>query len=177
MAWDIPLEVSQRVKLKAMILHLIRHAQAEDAREGLQDADRRLTSKGQAQAERLARALEHLDVQYDSIITSPRKRAVQTAQALNDRAQKLEQNEFLTGPPDAAVVAELQTRAVNGVTTMALVGHEPFLSELVSLLLLGTIKHANQFEFGKCALYALEFGDETRLRFVLPSNVLRRLAK
>ncbi len=160
-----------------MILHLIRHAQAEEATDGLPDSDRRLTSKGQAQAERLAGALEQLDVQYDTIITSPRKRAVQTAQALTHRAQKLEQNEFLTGPPDAVVIAELQNRAANRVTTLALVGHEPFLSELVSLLLLGTIKHANQFEFGKCALYALEFGDETRLTFVLPSNVLRRLVK
>jgi phosphohistidine phosphatase len=160
-----------------MILHLIRHAQAEEATEGLLDSDRSLTAKGHAQVERLLRALEHLDVQYDAIITSPRKRAVQTAQVLRHLSRKLQQNEFLTGPPDAAVISHLQTCAVDGLETMALVGHEPFLSELVSLLLLGTIKHANQFEFGKCALYALEFGDETRLKFVLPSGVLRRLVK
>ncbi len=160
-----------------MILHLIRHAQAEDAREGLQDADRSLTAKGHAQAERLARALARLEVRYDAIITSPRKRAFQTAHTLRHRARTLERHESLTGPPDAAVIADLRTRAANGVTAMALVGHEPFLSELVSLLLLGTIKRANQFEFGKCALYALEFGDLVSLKFVLPSNVLRRLNK
>ncbi len=168
---------SQRVNLGRMILHLIRHAQAEEAREGLRDADRSLTPKGQAQAERLARALAKLEVRYDAIITSPRKRAYQTAHTLRHRARTLEQHEGLTGPPDAAVLEYLRTRAANGVTALALVGHEPFLSELVSLLLFGTIKRANQFEFGKCALYALEFGDETRLRFVLPSNVLRRLNK
>jgi phosphohistidine phosphatase len=160
-----------------MILHLIRHAQAEDAREGLLDAERSLTSKGHAQAQRLARALEQLDVQYDTIITSPRKRAVQTAQALVGRALKLEQNEFLTGPPDAALVAHLRTRAADGAAALALVGHEPFLSELVSLLLFGTVNHADQFEFGKCALYALELGDEAVLNFVLPSGALRRLMK
>jgi phosphohistidine phosphatase len=160
-----------------VILHLIRHAHAEDAKEGQPDSERSLTPKGHAQAERLARALVHLEVQYDVIISSPRKRARQTAQILRHQTQTLEQNESLTGPPDAAVLKHLQTRAANGTAAMALVGHEPFLSELVSLLLFGTLAHANQFEFGKCALYALEFGNEAILKFVLPSGVLRRLNK
>jgi phosphohistidine phosphatase len=158
-----------------VILHLIRHAQAEEARDGLLDSERGLTSKGHAQAERLAHTLARLEVQYDAIITSPRKRAYQTAKKLRHRARTLEQNESLTGPPDAALVEHLRTRAANGAAAIALVGHEPFLSELVSLLLFGTLEHADRFEFGKCALYALEFGNQTVLKFVLPSGVLRRL--
>lgn len=158
-----------------MILHLIRHAQAEEARDGLPDAERSLTTKGHAQARRLARALVQLGVQYDAIITSPRKRARQTAEILRHQTRVLEQNESLTGPPDAAVVEHLRSRAADGTTVIALVGHEPFLSELVSLLLLGTPEHADRFEFGKCGLYALEFGPEVVLKFVLPSSVLRRL--
>lgn len=160
-----------------MILHLIRHAEAEEIRDELPDGARALTAKGQAQARRLARILSRLDVHYDAIISSPRKRALQTAQQLRHSARTLEQHESLTGPPDAGVVEYLQTQAGNGMTAIALVGHEPFLSELLSLLLFGTPEYADRFEFRKAALYALEFGHQTRLKFVLPSSIVRRLER
>ena len=160
-----------------MILHLIRHAQAEQRGDENRDAQRAVTPKGHAQVGRLARTLAHLDVRYDAIISSPLVRAVQTAQGLRALTDALEQSVLLAVSPNEALVGALRSRTVAGAKSLGLVGHEPFLSELVSLLLLGTTDHANRFEFRKAALYGLEFGNQSQLKFVLPSHVVRRLER
>ncbi len=160
-----------------MILHLIRHARAEERRDEKRDAQRILTPKGHAQVGRLARALARLDVHYGAIISSPLVRAMQTAQGLRGLADALEQSELLAVSPGEALLDALRSRAEAGATSLGLVGHEPFLSELVSLLLLGTTRHAKRFEFRKAALYGLEFGKESQLKFVLPSHIVQSLGK
>jgi phosphohistidine phosphatase len=59
------------------VLWLLRHAEAAD---GLPDDERPLTERGVRQAELAGRALARLDVQIDTCLTSPKRRAVQTAQ-------------------------------------------------------------------------------------------------
>lgn len=158
-----------------MILHLIRHAKAEEHRAELPDSERALTDKGHEQVKRLARVLDLLDVRYDAIISSPLRRALETAQGLRAQTRTLEQNGLLATTPDGALVEWLRSRAEGGTRTLGLVGHEPFLGELVSLLLFGGSEHAHRFEFRKAALYALEFGPEAQLRFVLPPQITRQL--
>ncbi|HEY2769980.1 MAG TPA: histidine phosphatase family protein [Solirubrobacteraceae bacterium] len=59
------------------MIWLLRHAEAA---EGMPDDERPLTSRGAAQAEAAGRALARLGVQLDSCLTSPKLRALQTAQ-------------------------------------------------------------------------------------------------
>jgi phosphohistidine phosphatase len=112
-----------------MILHLIRHAQAEERGDEKADARRALTARGHAQVEHLARALSRLDVHYDAIISSPLVRAKETARGLQGLASRLEESELLVVSPGQALLVALQSRAVAGSEALGLVGHEPFLSE------------------------------------------------
>lgn len=158
-------------RLEAVNLYLIRHAEAEERVDGLLDHDRRLTTKGHAQARRLARALERLEVRFDALLSSPLVRAVETANALAGLADTREQTESLAREPEPALLELIRSRS----GSVGLVGHEPYMSQLVSLLLWGTLDHANRFEFKKAALYALEWPDQAHLSFVLPPSVVKRL--
>jgi phosphohistidine phosphatase len=59
------------------VIWLLRHAEAVD---GLPDDERPLTDRGVTQAESAGRALVRLGVQLDTCLTSPKLRALQTAQ-------------------------------------------------------------------------------------------------
>ena len=64
-----------------MFLHLLRHAHAGDWSTWVgPDAQRPLTDKGRAQSERLGRFLARTGFASDLVITSPRVRAVETAE-------------------------------------------------------------------------------------------------
>ncbi len=156
-----------------MTLYLIRHAEAEERRDGLPDRDRRLTDKGRAQTRRLLRALEKLGVRFDVLISSPLVRAVETADGLATLAIAREKNEHLAQTPDSALLELIRKRSGD----IGLVGHEPYMSQLVSLLLLGTLQHADRFEFKKAALYAIEWPDQSHVLFVLPPGVVKRLGQ
>ena len=62
-------------------VHLLRHAHAGDAFEWIGNDDLRpLTKKGRRQSERLGAFLEAHDVRPDVIVSSPKVRALQTAE-------------------------------------------------------------------------------------------------
>lgn len=126
-----------------MTLYLLRHGIAEDrAAPGIKkDADRVLTAEGRQKVRRLAKALGRLEVQFDRIFSSPYLRARQTAELVagaSAQGPKVELWEELTPDGDAlALIARLkQLKPVPG--HVLLVGHEPYLSGLASLLLTGT---------------------------------------
>jgi phosphohistidine phosphatase len=61
-------------------LWLLRHGEAEPGGPAVRDADRRLTPRGEDQARAAGRMLAHLGVAFDLVATSPKARALQTAQ-------------------------------------------------------------------------------------------------
>ncbi len=171
-----------------MNLYLIRHAQAELSSDGQVDADRKLTPKGLEQSKTLRRTFEHLDVHLDLVYSSPWRRARQTAAALGGVAHHLEiMTGLAQGPDDALIQKLLELAMQRPEAAVALVGHQPWMGELTSLLLTGDTKLAAHLEYKKCAVYALELSASENsaleasavqclLRFVLPSGVLRRLS-
>jgi phosphohistidine phosphatase len=159
-----------------MHLYLLRHAHAEDLELGNIDANRKLTLKGHEQAKGLRRSLQALEIEFDTVISSPWRRARQTASALESVSKNLEISEFLAVPPSQALLRFIEERSQQ-VQSMALVGHQPWMSQLTSLLLTGNSSLEIVFEFKKCGFYAFEYTSEhTYLRFVLPPGVLRRLS-
>lgn len=170
-----------------MNLYLIRHAQAQLLEAGQLDADRKLTPKGLEQAKTLCRTFEHLDVHLDVVYSSPWRRARQTATALSGVAHHLEIMPELAAAPQALIQKLLELAAQRPELALALVGHQPWISELTSVLLTGDTSLAARLEYKKCAVYALELrvsensvsknnAAQCLLRFVLPSGVLRRLS-
>jgi len=115
------------------VIYILRHGDAEDG-EG-DDAARRLTAKGAKQARAAGRALAAISAELDACLTSPKVRALQTAQ-LACEALGLEPEvagELRGGGFDALALAA-------GRGNLLLVGHEPDLSSEVARLSGGQVK-------------------------------------
>ena len=115
-----------------MDVFLIRHAIAEERRAGLPDADRQLTDKGRTRFEAVVESLQRSGFRFDRVYHSPWLRAVQTAELLDPILDgPLISTEELAQPPRAEFFASLEGSAV------ACVGHEPWMSDALSLLTTG----------------------------------------
>jgi phosphohistidine phosphatase len=121
-----------------MNLYLIRHAIAVD--EGTpeydNDSQRPLTDKGKKKMRQIAKGLRVLGVEFDLILSSPYIRAAETAEILADifKLKKdviFSDNLIPMGDPDL-LIAEMNEKY--NATSVALVGHEPFLTALIGLL-------------------------------------------
>jgi phosphohistidine phosphatase len=123
-------------------LVLLRHAQATDRQDWGErpDEERPLTQHGEKQARRAAKALADWGVRVERILTSPAVRARHTAEIVARHlhaGKRLETARFLASEADArGVVGELAVHARAG-TVLLLVGHEPQLGELASMLVSG----------------------------------------
>ena len=113
-----------------MDLILWRHCDAEP---GGPDLDRRLTSKGVKQAERVARWLERHLPDRCRILVSPALRCQQTAHAI-DRKFKTVQ-ELAPGAGAGAILAAANWPDAR--ESVLVVGHQPTLGLVASLLLAG----------------------------------------
>jgi phosphohistidine phosphatase len=105
------------------MLWLLRHAEAED---GLPDDERPLTERGAMQADAAGRALAVLGVNIDVCLSSPKLRAVQTAErACEPLGVPVTIERRLAGEP--LDVQEL----IAGLGEVLLVGHDPSFSLLL----------------------------------------------
>jgi phosphohistidine phosphatase len=157
-------------------LHLLRHAHAGDpARWDADDASRPLTEKGRRQSKDLGGLLALIDEPPDLFISSPRARALQTAEivakALRNRV-KVVVDERLGGALDVATVNAVLS-AAGPAYRPCLVGHDPDFSEL-----LGEFLGTQPIPMRKAALARIDFaGDEAAagagtLRYLLPPELV-----
>lgn len=132
-----------------MDLILWRHADAES---GIPDEERRLTSKGHKQAERMAAWLsKRLPADYVMLV-SPARRAQETARALGRNFEtRAEAGTLAT--PQAMLKAAGWPRAERAVV---IVGHQPVLGQAAALALTGSIADWN---VKKSAVWWLAYRD------------------
>jgi phosphohistidine phosphatase len=125
-----------------MNVYILRHGIAvEPGTPGYsKDSDRPLVPKGERKLCQLADALEALEISFDLILSSPYLRARQTAEivaeALKSR-KRLSLTEELTPSGSPKKLVEFIHRIQPSPENVLLVGHEPYLSEFISLLLVG----------------------------------------
>ncbi|HTO04540.1 MAG TPA: phosphohistidine phosphatase SixA [Opitutus sp.] len=136
-----------------MEIFIIRHAHAVDAAE---DPARPLSKRGRQQVRRIARFFKKTEsLPLTDVWHSPLARSKETAELLVKRLgakAKLTQVDGIDGNDDPAIVAgRLKTRR----TPVAIVGHEPHLSALLSLLVAGTAEPP-KFVLKKSAVVALD---------------------
>ena len=113
-----------------MDLILWRHADAEDAGAG-GDLARELTKRGRKQAERMGAWLRERVADDWLVLSSPARRAVQTAEGLD---MPFEERAALA--PDASAAAVLrEARWPDGGRSVVVVGHQPTLGEVAARLL------------------------------------------
>jgi len=125
-------------------IFVIRHAIAVPRSADAEDAARPLTPRGRARWKKAVAGLDRLGIRFDRLVHSPWRRAAETAEA----ARRLVDGEtvasaLLATAPTDALLAELAGERV------ALVGHEPWLGELVALLVLGSKQEGARFPLDK----------------------------
>lgn len=118
---------------------LVRHATATDrAPDGGPDADRPLVEKGVAQTRRLAAALEAWGLRPDRVLASPWRRAAETAALLRgDAGVPLALLDALAADGAARQSEAVAAALAPGDRVVAVVGHEPWTSELAAWWLTG----------------------------------------
>ena len=109
-----------------------RHAEAHEASEGQDDLDRKLTVKGQRQAERVAFWLDRNLPQGCRVFASPAKRSIQTVRCLSRKNKTLAELSPSARPEEvlAAVGWGVQTEPI------VIVGHQPWIGECIHWLLM-----------------------------------------
>jgi phosphohistidine phosphatase len=130
------------VYFPAMNLYVLRHGIAVDpGTPGYEkDSERPLTPEGRHRLRQIAGAMKKMDLRFDLILSSPFLRAKQTAEIIAESLKLKKQIRFsdaLTpdGNPKALIrqLNELKPVPEN----VLLVGHEPYLSQLIALLTVG----------------------------------------
>ena len=153
-------------------LYLLRHAHAGDAALwNAPDANRPLSEKGVRQAERMGRHLAAIGFAPDAVITSPKLRAMRTADIVAGHLDvPVTPDPRLAGPLTLEDLGDILTDAGHPGRPM-LCGHDPDFSDLVTELVGAPI------EIKKGALVridldgAIEPGEGT-LRWLFPPSLL-----
>lgn len=157
-----------------MHLFVVRHGIAEDPSPGQEDASRELTRDGRKKMKQVVAGLRELDVAFARVLTSPWKRAAQTAKLLGPvSATEPVETELLCQSPRA----ELLSLLAHDLEPTAVVGHEPWLGELVAWLAFGDSRHADNLDLKKGAVVWLDgnmIPGGMMLRALLPPSVTRQ---
>lgn len=162
-----------------MDLYIIRHAIAEDRDSARwpDDADRPLTDRGRDRFRPVAAMLGRIAPEIDVLLGSSFARAWQTAEILAEVAgwpapKRCAALELGSSEEMCAAIGEHA-----GANSVAIVGHEPCLSELVSYLLVGD-DDAVELDFKKGAAVLLSLparpaAGSAMLMWVLTSKLAR----
>ncbi|MDE3187305.1 MAG: phosphohistidine phosphatase SixA [Acidobacteriota bacterium] len=142
-----------------MNLYLMRHANAGIRRENAAlDAKRALVKEGKDQCILMARMLSALKVQADVIVSSPLKRALQTAQFVGTELgyeAKVEVSPALA--PDADYAAFLQlVEKYSDREDVLMVGHNPNLFKFLGQLITGNGGAGVRMRKGSVARIAMD---------------------
>jgi phosphohistidine phosphatase len=129
-----------------MELILWRHA---DAEQGVDDKERKLSAKGKKQAKRAAAWLRDRLPEDAIVLTSPARRATQTAEALTRRFRIVPR--LGTGANAAEILAEAAWP--DGAGVVVVVGHQPTLGRAAALVLTGA---EADWKFRKGAIWWFE---------------------
>jgi phosphohistidine phosphatase len=151
-----------------MILYVMRHAEAVEANDTLQDEWRYLTEKGRSAAEKVSSAVVKSGPKPRLTITSPLTRAVQTAEIAAKKACRkniiVSSGLLLPGADITELVSHL--KRCKDAKRVMLVGHEPQLGSLIATLL-GHKNGAVVLKKGSCVALKLDFNtDDKPARFL-----------
>jgi phosphohistidine phosphatase len=137
-----------------MEIYIIRHAIAMEREEWTGSDDKRpLTEKGKNKMEQIAAGLAAMEIDFTHIFSSPLVRAQQTAEILQNvlKIDHLDETDLLVPVADPAAIIPFLNKLPDSAD-VALVGHEPHVSDLLSYLLTGQHKSFATFKKGSVAM-------------------------
>ena len=139
-------------------LFIVRHGPAGKPLEDKKlDEARPLTKKGKEKMKDIVKGLSDMNISFDKIVTSPLARCAESADILSKCCTAKKGVEPIDALKPGGSVDDVigYLNALDGVENVAIVGHEPFLSEFASYCL---AKSKNSFiDLKKGGVIALEF--------------------
>jgi len=166
-----------------MNLFVLRHAKAcARSPKWRPDDTRPLTRDGEKKMYHIARGIQSLDLSIELILTSPYLRAFRTAEILGEvlESKKVFASKNLIAEAEPRAVIDEINENFAELTQIALVGHEPFLSRLISVLLSGRDNLPIELRKGgfcKLSIKKLSFGPCAGLEWLMTPRQLARLAR
>src|SRR6266542_2043561 len=159
-----------------MIVYFLRHANAGQKRSNpARDETRPLDKEGIEQCRYIGRLLNALDTHVDMILSSPLKRATQSASMVGNEIayeQKIELTPALRPGASFDAFRDLLHR-VNGLEAVMVVGHNPNLSRFLSLMVTNGLSNSAT-EMKKGSVARVDLGPK---RSVLQWMITPRLVK
>jgi phosphohistidine phosphatase len=132
-----------------MHIYFLRHGDAS-SNSRYSDSERPLTDLGMRQAALVGALLQRTNIAIDAALTSPLKRAQDTASIVlsNTNKRQLTFSDLLINGSDPRQLFDQLDEL--RLSSVLLVGHEPYLSETISLLIGGN--RSVEIEMRKCSL-------------------------
>jgi len=166
-----------------MELYLLRHSIAgdHDDLEIKNDAERRLTPKGKRQLRQSAAALKKMSLRFHWILSSPYLRAKQTAEIVAEilgSKRRLEFRDALAPDGDPRNLIRALNAPKPVPESVLLVGHEPYLGHLVSVLTTGGTDLAIDFKKGglcRLEVEKLHYGRCAVLKWLLTPKQMKQM--
>jgi phosphohistidine phosphatase len=157
-----------------MHIYFLRHGDAS-SNSRYSDSDRPLTDLGMRQAALAGALLQRMNTVIDAAISSPLKRAQDTASIVLSSTDKrlISFSELLINGSDPQHLLNQLDKLRE--SSVLLIGHEPYLSELISLLIGGNKKV--EIEMRKCSLALVNISNPIHqgtgvLKFLIPVETL-----
>ena len=160
-----------------MILYLMRHADAGAFRSNpLLDAKRGLVKEGKEQCMLMARVLTSFKVQVDVIVSSPLKRALQTAQFVGTELGYDAKVEIAPALAPSASYADFQALMARyaGREGVLAVGHNPNLFQFLGRMITGNGGAAIRMRKGSIARIDMD-RHPPRLQWLVDPRIARAL--
>lgn len=165
-----------------MDLFILRHGEAgQRVSAGRGDFQRSLTTAGQNEVSDIAKSLKELGTKFDVVITSPLKRAHQTA-AIVAKTLKMEkkmQDWAELSPEGNRLDLYNKLSQLKQQSSVLVVGHEPYLSKMVSEIIFDG-NNGGRIDLKKTGLARIRIISSTpkfqgELRWLLTPKLLRNM--
>lgn len=156
-----------------MILYLMRHGLANSKEI---DPEESLSDKGKQVIEISSKALKKMNVSFDVIVCSPKKRSIQTAEIIAKTfifplMRIIETDKVLPNTP-----AEVTLDFIANYEKVLIVGHLPSIKEIISYLLFPTSSLEFDVDNGGCTRIDSD-KNQAILRWHLSSEILKFILK
>jgi phosphohistidine phosphatase len=166
-----------------MLLHIVRHGIAIDREDPdcPPENERYLTEEGLKRTREVGRGLRKIGVTVDRVLTSPLVRARQTAEIIAEELGVTAPLTVTAALSPGFTIAELgeALMKIDRADSIMIVGHEPDLSELISMLVWGDDSGMVEMKKAAAALVELDSippgSQSASLRWLLPPKVLTKL--
>ena len=164
-----------------MELYILRHGEAgKRLQSGSKDADRPLTVTGRKEVEKVAESLSDLGLKIDIIASSPLERALQTAEIVAKEFKLKRKVELWDELKPEGSTNNLYKRLSQQKreSSVLLVGHEPYLSTVISELIFDGAKGRivlKKSGLAKITITSFQPKAEGELRWLLTPRHLKEI--